>query len=265
LKADGKLLEGRRILVTRPRHQARELIDLLETAGAVAIVLPTIAIVDPPDWGPADRAITELGKYQWLLLTSVNGVERFCRRLAEQRLATGDLAHLKTICVGPKTAAAAARHGFTCQTVAKEYAAEGILALFRGQNLTGQRFLFPRALKARELLPETLRKQGARVDLIPVYQTVFPEASATALNRLLADDAFDIITLTSASTATNLAGHCAPENLSHLRRIPSVCIGPVTAKAAAKANLKVAAVADEYTSEGLFRALEQLSRQEIPT
>jgi len=259
LTVDGNFLNGRRILVTRPRHQAREFAKLLETAGATAITLPTIAIVDPPDWGPADRAIADRENYQWLLLTSVNGVERFCRRLAEHRLTAADLAHLETVCVGPKTAGAATSLGFTCRSVAKEYAAEGILALFSGRNLAGQRFLFPRALKARELLPETLRKQGARVDLVPVYQTIFPETSAAELNRLLADDAVDIITLTSASTATNLARHCAPENLARLQRIPAVCIGPVTAEAAAKAGLKVAAVADEYTGEGLFRALGKLS------
>ncbi|NPA24628.1 MAG: uroporphyrinogen-III synthase [Deltaproteobacteria bacterium] len=260
MKEAADSLAGRRVLVTRPPKQARELVSLLETAGAEAIALPTIAIIDPPDWEPADRALADLTGYQWLLLTSVNGVERFFRRLEFHRLPPTVLNHLETVCVGPKTAGAARNHGLECRTVAKEYAAEGILALFAGRNLENQAFLFPRALKARELLVETLRKQGARVDLVPVYQTIFPATSAAELNRLLADDAIDIITLTSASTATNLAKHCAPGNLPRLQQIPAVCIGPVTAEAAAKAGLEVAAVADEYTSEGLFRALARLFR-----
>ncbi len=256
---DRKSLAGRRILVTRPRRQAAELIARLEEAGAEAVALPTIAIIDPPDWGPTDRALARLADYDTLLLTSVNGVERFFARLAHHGLAAADLEHLETVCVGPKTARAAAARGRECQSIAKEYAAEGILKLFAGRKLNGRKFLFPRALKARELLPETLRRQGARVDLVPVYQTIFPEASAARLRELLAAGGLDLITLTSASTATNLARHCGgPENRARLRMIPVACIGPITAEAARGAGLKVRAVAAEYTTEGLLEAILRL-------
>jgi uroporphyrinogen III methyltransferase/synthase len=261
---DRKTLSGKKILVTRPRAQATEFIARLQAAGAEVVALPTIAIVDPPDWGPADRAITALERYRGLLLTSVNGVKRFFRRLSHHGLDAAALAHLETIAVGPKTAQTAAADGLECHQVAKEYAGEGILELLSGRNLEGFDFLFPRALEAREIVPETLRQQGARVDIVPVYQTIFPPESATRLHTVLSDDRLDFITLTSASTATNLVRHCPPEELEKLRRIPAVCIGPITATAARKAGLDVRATATDYTTEGLLAALLQTAAGRNP-
>ena len=259
---DERPLAGFRVLVTRPREQAAELVHELEAAGAEAVTLPTIVIVDPPDWQPADRAIAELDGYDWLLLTSINGVERFVGRLSGHHGLNPKkaLAHLETVCVGPKTAAAAARAGIRCQTVAKEYAAEGVIELFSGElfsdrRLAGEKILFPRALKARELLPETLRDRGAAIDVVPVYQTIFPPESTTRLARLLEESPPDLITLTSASTATNLVRHCPADLRQKLFRIPTVCIGPITAEAARKAGLEVIATASRYTAEGLMETL----------
>ncbi len=255
-------LAGRRILVTRPREQAADLILKLEATGAEAVTLPTIMICDPPDWGPADTAIDNLAAYTWLLLTSINGVKRFIGRLADHGHDPGPAcAHLKVVCVGPKTASVAGRAGLKSRTVAREYAAEGIIKLFSGRNLNGERFLFPRALKARELLPESLRRLGAEVDVVPVYETLFPPDSAARLAALLENDTIDLITLTSASTATNLARHCPAEFREKLASIPAVCIGPITAEAAAGAGLRVEATAASYTAEGLLETLrEYLSR-----
>ncbi len=249
-------LDGLRVLVTRPREQAGELVARLAAAGAEPVVLPTIMISDPPDWEPADRAIRQLDRYGWLLLTSVNGVERFVDRLRHHDLDPARACgRLKTVCVGPRTAAAAGRAGLKSSTVAKEYAAEGIIELFAGHDLAGAKILFPRALKARELLPETLRRRGAGVDVVPVYETLFPPESAARIAELLRNDALDLITLTSASTAANLARHCPAGLRDRLEQIPVACIGPITAAAAGKAGLKVAATASEYTAAGLVETI----------
>ncbi len=255
---DKSPLKNLRILVTRPESQARDFMAQLEKAGAIPILLPTIKIVEPPSWEPADTAISQLKNYQWLLLTSINGVNCFFQRLQEKGLNYRDCAHMTTISVGPKTARAAAEIGLKSDMIAKEYAAEGIIELFADHDIKQQKILLPRALKARELLPESLRQKGAIVDVIPVYETIFPPASAELLNQLLSQENIDIITITSASSAANLVKHCHdPRTLEKLKKLPTACIGPIAAKTATEVGLNVKIVAQDYTSEGLLTALTE--------
>ncbi len=251
----GNPLKGLRILVTRPKAQAEALMEQLRKARAEPILLPTIKIIPPPDTGPITAAIKNIKNYQWLILTSSNGVNCFFDYLLEKGLGPADLGHLKTICVGPKTALAAKERGFKGGLVAKEYAAEGIIELFSSTDINEQKILLPRALKARETLPENLRKKGASVDIVPVYETIFPPESTPKLANLLGNARIDIITITSASAATNLVKHCPPQHLDRLKTIPTACIGPIAAKAASKAELNIKAIATEYTAEGLIEAL----------
>ncbi len=253
---DQNPLKNLRILVTRPESQARDLMDKLEQAGAFPVLLPTIKIIPPPNWEPADKAISQLENYQWLILSSVNGVNCFFQRLKAKGLNVSSCTHLTTICVGPKTALAATTVGFKNDMVAKEYAGEGIIELFADRDIKKQHILIPRALKARELLPDSLRQKGALVDVVPVYETIFPPSSSDLLKQLLNQSQIDIITVTSASSAVNLVKHCPdPQTLKILKKLPTACIGPITAKAAAKAGLNVKIIASDYTSEGLFAAL----------
>ncbi len=248
-------LAGLKVLVTRPQLQAQGLLEQLRQAGAEPILLPTIKIVPPPDSGPITEAIKNINTYQWLILTSSNGVNCFFDYLKEKELGPADLNHLKTICVGPKTALAAKEWGLKGGLVAKEYAAEGIIELFSSTDINEQKILIPRALIARETLPENLREKGAAVDVVPVYETIFPPESTPELEELLKNKNIDIITITSASTATNLIKHCPRQHLAILKTIPTACIGPISAKAAAKAGLNVKSIAEEYTSEGLINTL----------
>lgn len=253
-----RFLDDVRILVTRPAAQARALVQDLEKAGARVTALPTIKTVAPPDWQPADRAIENITSYNYLVFSSVNAVAEFHRRLRQLKSSITEIDAIPIFAVGPKTAAALAKKGLQCRQVAKEFAAEGLLELFAKENIKGRRILIPRALQAREKLPEKLREAGATVDVVPVYQTIFPPESAAALSELLAADNLDLITLTSTSTAVNLVDHCGPrENLLRLKKLPCACIGPITARAAQQAGLRVAMVADQYTSEGLLAALKQ--------
>ena len=253
-------LKGLRILVTRPRSQAREFMAQLERVGARPILLPTIKIIEPPSWEPADQAISRLDNYQWLLLTSINGVNCFFQRLQEKGLSHRNCTHLTTICVGPKTALAATEIGLKSDMIAKEYAAEGIIELFADLDIKQQKILLPRALKARELLPESLRQKGASVDVVPVYETIFPPESAQELNQLMKRESIDIITITSASSAANLVKHCHdPQTLKKLKSLPTACIGPISAQAATAVGLNVKFIAEDYTSEGLLAALKKIS------
>ena len=177
----------------------------------------------------------------------------------EKGLSSKDCAHLTTISVGPKTADAAAENGLKSDLIAKEYAAEGIIELFADRDIKQQKILLPRALKARELLPESLRQKGASVDVVPVYETIFPPESAQQLNQLLEQENIDLITITSASSAANLIKHCHnPQTLEKLKRLPTACIGPIAAKTATEVGLNVKIIAQDYTSEGLLTAMIQL-------
>ncbi|MCK5680867.1 uroporphyrinogen-III synthase [bacterium] len=228
---------------------------ILLEAGACPIPLPTIEIVGPPDSDPVYKAIAELSHYNWLILTSSNGVHHFFDYLKKQGLNHSNLAHLKTICVGPKTALAAKERGLKGGLVAQEYAAEGIIELFSSTDINEQRILLPRALKARETLPETLRAKGATVDVVPVYETIFPTESAYKLENILGSADIDLITITSASAATNLVKHCPSQHLTKLKALTTACIGPISAKVAAEVGLNVTIIANTYTSEGLLDAI----------
>ncbi len=228
---------------------------LLQQTGAEPLLLPTIKIVPPPDSSPILEAITNIKSYQWLILTSSNGVNCFFDYLKEKGLGPTSLSHLKTICVGPKTALAAKERGFKGGLVAKEFAAEGIIELFSNTDIREQRILIPRALKARETLPGNLREKGATVEVVPVYETIFPPESTPKLKSLLTHKKIDIISITSASSAVNLVKYCPQEYLTTLKTFPTACIGPISAKAAAKAGLKVISIASNYTTEGLISAL----------
>jgi uroporphyrinogen III methyltransferase/synthase len=252
-------LAGLRVLVTRPRHQAAGFITLLEQAGAVPLVVPTIAIVDPVSWGPTDAAIRQLDGYDWLIFTSVNGVHFFLRRLAERGISPATLQGRPIICIGPKTAAALAEFGIDTRVLPDRYQAEGLLEALNGTTVAGLRFLLPRAEKAREILPETLRARGATVDVVAVYRTVFPPASARRLDALLdgTEPPPDLLTFTSSSTVGNLVKYCDERASGELlRQIPTACIGPITARTARDAGLNVRVEADEFTIEGLLQAIQ---------
>src|SRR5205085_2025898 len=103
---ESRPLYGKRVLVTRPRHQAGEMARRLELLGAITYVLPAVEVRDPPDWSPVDDAIGRLSAFDWLVFTSANGVRHFFRRLAERGRDLRALGHLKLAAIGPATAAA---------------------------------------------------------------------------------------------------------------------------------------------------------------
>ncbi|MBN2332787.1 MAG: uroporphyrinogen-III synthase [Deltaproteobacteria bacterium] len=257
-KTTDNILAGKRILVTRPRHQAESFINLLLQEGAEPIALPTIEIIPPDTWEPVDRAIAALDQYGWIIFSSVNGVRYFCRHLRKVGHAISELEQHLIISVGPKTAGALAEEGLTSTMLPEEYQGEGILKILEKTAVAGCRFLLPRAKVAREILPETLRSRGAIVDVVPVYQSIFPQSSADRLDRLFADrEAIDMVTFTSSSTVTNLVSHCRQlPAFATIRQLPVACIGPITADTAREAGLNVQVVAADYTVEGLIDAMK---------
>ena len=250
-------LFGKRILVTRPKLQAPAFSDLITAAGGEAVECPTIEIVPPEDWGPLDRALQRLSTYNWLIFTSVNGIAPFMTRLIELQRDVRALAGLTMCCIGPRTAEALSAYGLRADVIPEEFQAEGILEALDGRPVRGMNVLIPRALVAREILPEQLRTRGATVDVVPVYRTIRPAVATDRLREQLRTRAIDIISFTSSSTVRNFVELFASreEMLQLVGESTVACIGPITAATAREVGLTVHVMASQNTIPALADAI----------
>lgn len=248
-------LTGRRVVVTRPQDQAEALCDRLRALGAEPIFFPVIAIAPPERGGALDQAIQGLAEYDWIIFTSVNGVEHFWARLTAHAGPRPSAPRSKIAAIGPATAEALSQRGVSVHLMPAEYRAEAILDVIG--DVAGQRILLPRADIARPALAEGLRAMGARVDEAPAYHTVQGKPPPAAFDALRAG--VDVIIFTSSSTVRNFVALTKGLNYGD----PFVaCIGPVTAATAHELGLRVDMVAEEYTVDGL---LETLYEPDSPT
>ena len=239
-------LAGRRIVVTRPRAQGEPLVAALERLGAVASLVPLVEVVAVDDSTELDHALRKLGRYDWVVFTSVNGVAAVGERLRE---AGEDVqpAWPGVAAVGPATAAAARALGAE-PVVPERYEAAAIVE--RLGDVEGSRVLLPQGHRASAALADELRERGAFVDAIVAYRTVPREPSGAELAELAGAEA---IVLASGSAAHSLA--LAAERGPAVRSPLLACIGPRTVEAARERGLPVGLVADEASADGIIRAL----------
>lgn len=254
-------LFGKSIVITRAEEQADSMMNLLLDQGAEPLLFPAIETVPPDDWGPLDQAQNHLDNYQGLIFTSVNGVRYFIQRLQATGKDIRELKGLRIYAIGPKTEQAVTDLGIRVDVVPEEYVAESLLASMGRENIKGQRFLLPRAMLARETLPDALRNLGAEIDVVPAYRTQRPTGGAEELIKRLRAGTVDAVTFTASSTVNNFLERIGPEAKGLLAKTVIACIGPITAKTAEKEGLKVAVVAREYTVAGLVNALEEFFTQ----
>lgn len=255
-------LTGYRVLVSRAKKQAGALSSLLRGLGCQVIEIPFIEIRKPRSYAPLDRALENLAPYDWLILTSVNGVDAMFERLAKNKLAPSIFNHLKIAAIGPATKAAIERHDLEVAVTPKEYIAESVVAALN-RRVKGKRVLLVRAKVARDVIPRELRKAGAQVDVIEAYETVAPEASARRLRALLAGSRKPhAITFTSSSTVKNFvallglrSAHAALRKPAPGHGVHSASIGPVTSATLRECGLPVDIEAREFTMQGLVDAI----------
>lgn len=243
----------KRILVTRPRAQADGFADKLRNAGFEAIFFPVIEI-QPIENNPAlDRALNKLNCYEWIVFTSVNGVQVVFEKLSP--LQKGEGLGVRSAAIGPKTAEALQARGVTPDFVPSEYIAESILPGLG--DLQGKWVLLPRAEIARKALPEAIVQAGGIAHEIAVYKTLPAQPDSNGLAALQAG--VDWITFTSPSTVRNFVEILRKQkmDLLHLAGNPKIaCIGPITGSAAREEGLEVNLIAEKYTTEGLVSALQ---------
>ncbi len=238
-------LFGRRVVVTRTRTQASSLVARLCDLGAAPVEIPAIEIVDPDDGGAAlADAVERLGIYDWVVLTSPNGAERFLAELYDAR----DLGGIGIAAIGPGTAATVAAANLVADLVPERYVAEGLLDAFPDPPEGGGRVLVARAAEARDVLPDGLRAAGWEVDVVQVYRTVAAEITDDHRQQV---GSADVVTFTSSSTVARFVEAFGTD------AVPPVvaCIGPITAETARDHGLDVAVVADVHSIDGLVDAL----------
>jgi uroporphyrinogen III methyltransferase/synthase len=249
-------LLGKRIVVTRAREQASDLVERLSELGAECLECPTIKIVPVEDAASVHQAIDRLSRYDWIVFTSVNGVGCFFEALFARGFDVRALSRMKTAAIGPATAERLLNFGLKSDIVPESYRAESVVAAFRDQPVAGKHILLPRAATARPILPVELRNMGAEVDEVAVYQTLIDSENATLLIDALESDQVDVITFTSSSTVGNFNAVLPAECRSALvEGITVACIGPVTAKTARRLGFEVNIVAAEFTIPGLCAAI----------
>jgi len=248
-------LTGTRILVGRARHQAGSLSMHLRALGASVIEIPFIEIRKPQSFAPLDAALKNLKTFDWLILTSVNGVEALWQRMRRQRVPRSRLKHLQIAAIGPATKKAIVRHGLKVKMVPEEYVAESVVKGLR-DKVNGMRVLLVRAKVARDVIPDELRAAGATVDVVEAYETVVPEKSRTRLRALMKSARRPhIVAFTSSSTVRNFADLLGPDQIAGLKDVKYASIGPVTSATLRQLNFPVAIEAKEFTMGGLIRAI----------
>ena len=231
------ILDGKRILVTRSAEQAPALCDALAGLGATPVAIPTIAIAPPPSFEDLDRAIADLGKTDYVILTSVNAVEAFCSRLSILGIDNQALNALQLVAVGPKSASALVERGLKADLVPDDYRAEGVVELLRDM-VRGKRLLYPKAALARDLIAKQLRAAGAEV-IDPVAYTSSPPAGAAEQLKKNIEQGLDLLTFTASSTVENFIKLLDGNSLEKARAIPVASIGPLTTATASKLGFKV--------------------------
>jgi uroporphyrinogen III methyltransferase/synthase len=263
---DSRPLFGKRIIVTRAREQAGDLVDRLEELGAEAIEAPTVRIEATPQRDALIDACRRAGEFDWIVFTSQNGVEHFMRELLS---GPGDVRSLKgpkLAAVGPATAERLSRFGLKCDLIAAEHRAEGVaesmrqaVAALDGGTLEGARILLPKADIARDVLAEELRKAGADVTEVTAYRTV-PETGSRDTDpdiyKMLLERQIDIVTFTSASSVRHFVRAIGEDQAIDLLSNTQVAsIGPVTAEAAQQLGIETTIMPKEYTVPALVDAI----------
>ncbi|MFA9477197.1 uroporphyrinogen-III C-methyltransferase [Phycisphaerales bacterium AB-hyl4] len=249
---------GKTVLVTRTRQQASKLGEQLAALGANVLESPTIELVPPADWSEVDAAVRDVRQYDWLVLTSVNGVAALADRLDAMGLDARQLAGVRVAAIGDTTAAALReRVGVKADLVPTRYVAESLAGeLIAEHEMAGKRCLLLRADIARPTLPKLLGEAGAVVTEVVAYQTQLAAALPTAVVEALREGAVDWVTFTSASTVRNLVEMLGDER-TLLSDVRLASIGPITSEAMREAGLAVDVEAAVSNVEGLVEVIER--------
>lgn len=254
-------LFGRSIVVTRAQANASQFASELRRLGAEVFEFPTIEMAPPKSYADLDEAIAEIASFNWLIFTSATGVESFIARLRHLGRDIRTLGKASIATIGPATAERLIHYGLRVTAMPDdEFRAEAIVDAIGIKRIRGKRFLIPRAEVAREILPELLRKAGAREVLVaPSYRTIKPKgAQIERMRELIAARGIDLVTFTSSSTVNNFCKLLGNKT----KGIKVASIGPITAEIARRKGFEVVVTPSVYTIAALTQSiLEYFDRE----
>lgn len=252
-------LFGKKIVVTRTREQASELVALLEEYGADCLEYSTINIEPVEDYSVLDSELANIDACDWFIFTSLNAVTYFFKHLHAQGKDARSLAGAKVAVVGKATGEELLKYGIRADLVPEKFTGDGLAEALVEKGVQGQRIVIPRALVAREVLPDTLQKAGAEVVVAPVYQNVPPKGRKEQLREELAGKEIDMVTFTSSSTVTNFLTMVDAVSESELHElldeVKIAAIGPITAKTVEENGLRVDVQPETYTIPDMVSAI----------
>jgi uroporphyrinogen III methyltransferase/synthase len=254
-------LFGKKIVVTRTREQASELVAGLEEFGADCLEYSTINIKPVDSHQVLDGELERLKEYHWILFTSLNGVKYFFEHLYAKGMDARDMKGPDIAAVGKSTADLLLSYGINADLIPSTFTGEGLAESLLDQGVEGRNILIPRALKAREILPETLRGAGAQVTVAPVYQNCPEDDPQASLRPDFEEGRIDMVTFTSSSTVRNFLRMMNAENQEELERlldgVDIAAIGPITAKTVTDNGLQVTVQPEQHTISEMIWSITQ--------
>jgi uroporphyrinogen III methyltransferase / synthase len=264
-------LFGRRVVVTRPREQARELVELFEDQGAQVILAPTVRLAPLDDYSELDAACRDIGRFAWIVLPTLTGTDVFLQRMKAGALDVRSLKGVGLCAIGQSSVERFADVGLRVDVARAELRADAVVeALSAGQGLRDRRVLMLQAEGARDILAAELRKAGADVTEMSAYRTVkiLPgDPGEPDLYKMLLEQQIDVVTFVSPSTVREFVDIYGRDAVADVLRTTLVaCVGPVTAQAAISLGLMPAVVPeDEFTMSAMVAAIaRQLNNPEAP-
>ncbi|MBN2736632.1 MAG: uroporphyrinogen-III C-methyltransferase [Spirochaetales bacterium] len=252
-----KPLFGKKIVVTRSRAQASALSEKLRHHGAEVIEMPTIDICPLTDQNLMDSEIRKLGKYNWMVFTSINSVDIFMERLFKSEQDVRAISHLKFAAIGKETAKRLSTYGIIADLIPDRFTSIGVVEEFGKIQpaIKGKHFLIPGSLIARDVIPEGLKELGAHVTTVVIYENRTPEYSADTIDEIFRKNP-DLVTFTSSSTVNNLAAILKNTGQEkYIKTIKGASIGPITSETAAEQGVKIILEAEEHTISCLVHTI----------
>ena len=260
--SDAPPLAGKRILITRARHQAGRLAEALEAQGAEVVRLPTIEIIPPESYAPLDAVLERIHGFDWLIVTSANGAAALDGRLEFLRISLEKLQHLQIAAIGPATSVALERIGLKVSAMPEEYVAEAVVSILK-EKVAGKHVLLVRAAVARDVIPDQLRHCGADIEVVAAYRTVIPADSIELARELFkaGNSLPGAVTFTSSSTVDNFVALLTAANIAVPSGLKAISIGPVTTRTLRRHGWEPACEASPYDIPGVVEACVRLMAQ----
>ena len=246
---------GKKIVVTRARKDASNLVNKIFENGGEAIEIPTIEIKPIKTKSTLDT-IKKINDYDWIIFTSVNGVNQFFKNFFSEFDDIRSLGNIKIAAIGSETARNINSYGLKVNLVPRKFIAEALVSEFKTRKISNQNILIPRAKGSREILVDELKSLGNKIKELKIYESIAPKSNIKRdISAQIIKNNIYGITFTSSSTVHNFFKYISPNSLKKEKQIKFFCIGPITAQTLTNYGFKATKIAKKFTIENLLKEI----------